>query len=444
MLAIHDNRHHRISCRPQSQKASDIVTSKKDKQTLRELGREVARIGSLPIQEERKSMWARLNGLDAVKPMVWFSDVCWNEMNVYDELVLRTSSPFCQRIESELRQVIYLWKHMPGDMVVDPIIYSPLTIHNTGIGLDIEEDIVKTDEDNDIVSHRYHRQIKDEEDLQKIKTPKITHNQTESEERFQAYRDIFEGILRVEKRGVPGFAFAPWDDIVRLTGAQEVLLDLAMRPQFVHKVMDRITTAYIKALDQYESQNLLALNNTNMRVGSGAYGYTDELPQADLSQMYVRTVDMWGCATAQIFSGVSTEMHQVFALNYERRWLERFGLTYYGCCEPLDKKIGILRKIPNLRKISASPWNDMKRMTEQIAGDYVFSFKPSPAILARDHWDADLAREELVNTLKIALRHKCNVEIIMKDISTVHYQPQRLWEWTKIATEICGQADELI
>ncbi len=444
MLAIHDNRYHRISYQHQSEKAADIVMSKKDKQILRELGREVARIGSLPIQEERKGMWARLNGLDAVKPMVWFSDVCWNEMNVDDELVLRTSSPFCQRIECELRQVIYLWKHMPGDMVVDRIIYSPLMVHNTGIGLNIEEDIVKTDEDNDIVSHRYHRQIKDEDDIQKIKTPKITHNQTESEERFQAYRDIFEGILVVEKRGVPGFAFAPWDDIVRLIGAQEVLLDLAMRPQFVHKLVDRITTAYIKALDQYESQNLLALNNTNMRVGSGAYGYTDELPQADLSPMHVGTVDMWGSATAQIFSDVSPEMHQAFALNYERRWLERFGLTYYGCCEPLDKKIDILRKIPNLRKISASPWNDMERMAEQIAADYVFSFKPSPAILARDHWDPDLAREELVNTLKIALRHKCNVEIIMKDISTVHYQPQRLWEWTRIATEVCGQADELI
>jgi len=444
MLAIHDNRYHRISCQHESQKAADIVTSKKDKQTLRELGREVARIGLLPIQEERKSMWARLNGLDAVKPMVWFSDVCWNEMNVHDELVLRTSSPFCQRIESELRQVIYLWEHMPGDMVVDPIIYSPLTIHNTGIGLKIEEDIVKTDEDSDIVSHRYHRQIKDEEDIQKIKTPKITHNQRESEERFQAYRDIFEGILTVEKRGVSGLGFSPWDDIVTLIGAQEVLLDLAMRPQFVHKLVNRITTAYIKALDQYESQNLLALNNTNVRIGSGAYGYTDELPQADLGPMHVRTVDTWGCATAQIFSDVSPGMHQVFALNYEQRWLERFGLTYYGCCEPLDKKIDILRKIPNLRKISASPWNDMERMAEQIGSDYVFSFKPNPAILARDHWDPDLAREELVNTLKIALRHKCNIEIVMKDISTVHYQPQRLWEWTKIATKVCGQADELI
>ncbi len=79
MLAVHDNKYHTISPQHGSQGAADIVMRKRDKQTLRELGREVARIASLPIQEKRKSMWARLNGLDAVKPMVWLIDVCWNE-----------------------------------------------------------------------------------------------------------------------------------------------------------------------------------------------------------------------------------------------------------------------------------------------------------------------------------------------------------------------------
>ena len=32
-------------------------------------------------------------------------------------------------------------------------------------------------------------------------------------------------------------------------------------------------------------------------------------------------------------------------------------------------------------------------------------------------------------------RGGCHVELIMKDISTVRYQPQRLWEWAEIAME---------
>jgi hypothetical protein len=129
-------------------------------------------------------------------------------------------------------------------------------------------------------------------------------------------------------------------------------------------------------------------------------------------------------------------MHEEFALNYEQRWLERFGLTYYGCCEPLDAKMEILRKIPNLRKVSVNHWNDMEVMAEQIGGDYVFSNKPNPAVLVTDNWNPDLAREELKNMLQATRRHGCQVEIIMTAISTVRYQPQRLWEWARLASEV--------
>jgi len=30
----------------------------------------------------------------------------------------------------------------------------------------------------------------------------------------------------------------------------------------------------------------------------------------------------------------------------------------------------------------------------------------------------------------------CSVEVIMKDISTCRNQPQRLWEWAKMAREV--------
>ena len=433
------DRSHRINREHHTQTPLEVVAIREDKQILRELGGRLAEIGSLPIQEKRKALWTRLNRLEAVKPMVWLNDVCWNEMDVDHELSLRTSSPFCQRLESELRQTIYQWEHMPGDMVVNPVVYSPLAVHNPGIGLDIEEDTLTTDESNTVVSHRYHNMFEDEGHIEKIQTPKITHDRVKSEENLQAYRDIFDGVVAVEQRGAPGFSFSPWDDLIRLTGAEEALLNLAARPDFIHKIVDRVTTVYIQALDQFESQNLISLNNSNIRIGSGAYGYTDELPRSDFNGEHVRAVDIWGSATAQIFSEVSPEMHEEFALNYERRWLERFGLTYYGCCEPLFRKMHLMRKVPNLRKISVSPWNDMEKMAEEISGDYVFSLKPSPAILARDPWDPDLVRKELAGTLRIALSHGCNVEVIMKDISTVRYQPPRLWEWAKIASEVTEQ-----
>ncbi len=146
---------------------------------------------------------------------------------------------------------------------------------------------------------------------------------------------------------------------------------------------------------------------------------------------------MWGCSNAQIFSSVSPEMHWDFALKHDLRWLSRWGLTYYGCCEPLDLKIDLLRRIPNLRKISISPWCNTANAVVKIGRDYVMSRKPNPAILADDVWHPERARAELCEFLEQA--RGCQVELIMKDISTVRYQPQRLWEWAAMAIGVAEQ-----
>ena len=108
-------------------------------------------------------------------------------------------------------------------------------------------------------------------------------------------------------------------------------------------------------------------------------------------------------------------------------------MSYYGCCEPLDGKIDELSKIENLRKISISAWANIERAAEKMRDRYVVSLKPSPSCFAGDSFDADTVRHELTDKLK-ALKGCC-VEIIMKDISTVRYSPQRLWEWARIARE---------
>ncbi|NPV53724.1 MAG: hypothetical protein HPY71_09400 [Firmicutes bacterium] len=410
------------------------VISKKDKQILRELVEKVAEIAALPVQQEKAGMWKRLNGLERVKPMIWINEIPWHEMDVNGELELKTEDEFCRMLETGLRQTIYQWEHMRGDMVVEPKIYCPLVIYDTGFGISEDVDIVRTDEKSSIISRHFHPQIQEEKDIEKIKMPEVVYDAEATEHNYQQMVDIFDGILTVEKRGVPGFWFAPWDELIRWWGVQEAMMDLVLRPELVHKAMDRLVEAYLRRLDQYEELNLLSLNNNNTRIGSGGYGYTDELPQPGHDPAHIKAADLWGCAAAQIFSEVSPEMHEEFALKYEIRWLKRFGLNYYGCCEPLHKKIGILKQIPNLRKISMSPWVNVEEGAANIGNKYVFSYKPSPAIFAADAWDLEAARAQLVSALEKT--RGCVVEVIMKDISTVRYQPQRLWEWTEMAAQV--------
>jgi len=417
----------------------EVVVTDKDAAILRELGKQIAEIAMLPIQQERKTLWARMITLQETRPMIWMCDICWNEMAFGDELKLQTGSTFCQNIEEELRSILYRWNHMPCDMVVDPVVYAPLVYTTSGFGISVEEDTLETDAENAVVSHQFHVQIKDEDDIEKIQPPQISYNTKQSEENYQAYHEIFDGILTVEQRGVPGFWYSLWDTLITWTGVQESLMDLALRPAYMHKLVDRLMTASLGALDQYEELNLLALNNNNTRIGSGAYGYTDELPQAGYTPEHVRARDIWGCAADQILGDVSPNMHEEFAMEYDRRWLSRFGLTHYGCCEPVHNKIDLLRTIPNLRRVSISPWTDLEKAAPQIRGEFVLSIKVNPEILARDAWHPEQAREELETKMKIAKAHNCQAEVIMKDISTVRHEPQRLWEWAKIASEAAQQ-----
>jgi hypothetical protein len=410
-------------------KVSDI-----DRGMLRALAGELVEIASLDVHAEKAAMWARVNKLQSQRPMVWMNEIPWHEMNVDDELTLKCTDPFCRTLEDDMRKTIYQWRHMPGDMIVNDYISCPLAIEDTGFGLDEEVEIAITDPESDVVSRKFHRQITEPEDIEKIANTTITHDEAATEQRYEMMCDVLGDIMPVRKEGIKGMWFSPWDELIRWWGVQEAMMDLVLRPQMVNDIVSRLVDVYIDRLDQWEKLNILTPNNDNTRVGSGAYGYTDELPGENFDPEHITAANLWGCATAQIFSSVSPQMHWEFALRHEMRYLERWGLTYYGCCEPLDIKMDILRKIPNLRKISMSPWVDPERSAAELAEDYVYSFKPNPAILAEDRWRPDQAREDLVRFMDSA--RSCHVEIIMKDISTVRRQPQRLWEWEKIVMEV--------
>jgi hypothetical protein len=132
-------------------------------------------------------------------------------------------------------------------------------------------------------------------------------------------------------------------------------------------------------------------------------------------------------------------MYEEFEVDYAIRWYSRFGLGYYGCCEPLHDRVDIIRRIPNVRKISMSAWADVDRGAEAIGRDFVFSRKPSPALVALETWEPEAIEKDLRRTLDACARHGCPVEITLKDISTVRNQPQRVWEWAEIASRLVGR-----
>lgn len=413
-----------------------MLVNERDRDILRELARHVAEIAALPVQEETIALWKALNGLKPIRPMVMINQIPWHEMDVDGELTLRTEDGFCQRIERMLRRTLYSWKHMRADMVVEPVVNVSKVIRGADFGVRTVERTAVSDPRNDVVGHYYIDQLETEEDLDKIRNPEVVLDREATAQAEAKAHEIFDGILTVRMQGLLP-AFAPWDVLVQWHGVGNVLVDLVDRPAFMHHMISRLTEANLSMLDQLEEKGLLGFGQSTVHC-TGAF--TDELPAPGFDPRRPRARDLWTYGMAQIFAGVSPAMHQEFELDYATRWHARFGLVYYGCCEPLDGKIEIIKKIPHVRKVSMSPWVNVEKGAERIGGDLVFSRKPSPALLAGDTWEPDAVERDLTDTVERCRRHGCPVELILKDISTVRYQPQRLWEWAAVASRVAEQA----
>ena len=384
----------------------------KDREILRGLAHELAEAAADPVNEERRRVNHLVDTKQKSRPSISIFQEPWNELNVDGELDVHCTDTFCRGIEHGMRQTLYKWRNYPGDMTVTAESVQPYCIHSTGFGINEDVDVARTDPANSVVSRHFHIQIKDEADIAKIKRPVVTHDEAATEECYQKRSEIFDGILEVRKVGCGSFWFAPWDSLVRWTGVQEVLLDLAMRPDYVHKAIGHLVDCWIARLDQYEEQQLLSAPAKELTV-SGA---------------------------AQIFSEVSPAMHGEFALQHEARFLTRFGRTYYGCCEPLHNKVDVCAQyLPNMFKISMSPWVDFPKAAESVGDQFIFAWKPNPAFLAYDKWHPELVRKDISEKLAIAAANGCIMEIHLKDISTVRYEPRRLTEWNQIAQECAAE-----
>ena len=406
----------------------------KDRLILRDLARRVAEIGAHPRQAVRREMWKRHNGLQKVKPMVLcFPEGGWSE--ILPHSVLQCTDDLARHYEWHLRHLIYRWEHLRDDNVIEPWIKVGLVWSTTGWGMEpgyIHSGVARG-------AWHFDPPMKDPEDLDRLKLPDLIIDEEATQHNFEQIHEAVGDILEVKiHRRIYIWGEA---SLVRtlagLRGLDQVMWDMADRPEWVHRAMSFLAEGMSRIFDQIEAYDKLDLCNTDEYVGSGGVAYTDELPGKGFNGR-VRLKDLWGFAEAQEFSRVSPAMHEEFALRYQRPLLERFGLTCYGCCEPVTDRLQYLFKIPNLRRISISPWADLRIAAEGLQDKYIFSWKPNPAQMCGD-FDPERIRKGIREALDIA--KGCVFEMILKDTHTVDNDPRRLSTWVRIAQEESGGLD---
>ena len=405
--------------------------SSNDVAVLRELAAQYFEIAALPRQKETRALWLALNHCRMQRPMVVLDQIPWHEMDVDGLLENRVQHPYWREVETELRRTLYRHKYMPVDMVVNPYITLPRPIEYTGYGLGVEEETAITDEKNTVISHKFTSQLRQMEDLEKLGTPKaILHRDAEAEIRQQAGH-IFAGIgpfVMVGLRLHSGL----WDFISQWITLEEIYIDLIDRPEFLHAVMEKLTTATVELIEQMNRDRLF---DAYTNVCHCSYTFREDLPAPGADLDYPTSRDTWIFGLAQLFTSVSPAVTAEFEVPYMQRIFPYFGAVYYGCCDRLDDRLDIVTQLPNIRKISCSPWSNREAFAEKLPKGYVMSNKPNPSFLLGGSLDTGTIRADIRRTISAAKAYDAPLEMILKDISTLQYQPQRLWEWASIAME---------
>lgn len=416
---------------PQGQ-ATVSVASENDRRILRDLARRVAEIASMEIQLHRTRQWRALNSLGPNRPMVLVNpEASWQE--IFPPGTCQIQDPLLGGWEWLLRSLIYRHDHIPDDTPITGTFNIPYAFSVSDWGLAQRE--IRSEQRG---SCTWDAPLKELSDIDKLRFRQWTIHYDETRRRLDLAQGLFGDILAVRLHGPLFGTLGLTRTLIYLRGLEQSMLDMYDNPQWLHRVMAFLRDGTLAELEYLQREGVLCLNNgPDDYISLGGNCSTDELPAPDFAGR-VRLKDIWGWSEAQEFVSVSPEMFSEFALQYQVPVLQKFGLTSYGCCEPLDKRFDLLQAaIPNLRRVSVSPWCNRQIAAEKLGRRYVYSWKPNPALLAGPSFDEAQIEADIRQTLEIA--KGCCVEMCLKDTHTVCNQPDRISRWTQIAARLARE-----
>ncbi|NLX43137.1 MAG: hypothetical protein GXY79_06630 [Chloroflexi bacterium] len=398
-----------------------------DRALLRELARRVAEVGNLPLMEERRALWRRHNALRGERPMLLvFPEGAWRELLPASHM--RCQGHRARAWEWSLRQALYHHEHLHDDTVIEPRWVVRKQVRQSNWGLEPQHVPSAQATGAWAFSPVIHR----EGDLDRLHVPAVTYDVPATERELALAQETFEGVLPVELRGMGVISFHLMAEYTALRGLEQTMVDMIENPAMLHRAMEILERGHQALIARYQALGLLQVNNDGEYHSSGGVSYSDELPAAGYDGT-PRLCDLWASAESQELAQVSPRMHAAFALAYERRLLEPFGLTGYGCCEDLTLKLQDVLTLPHLRRVSVAPTADVARCAEQIGRRCILSWKPQPAHLV-GQWDEGMLRGYLHSARQAA--QGTALEIILKDTHTCEGHPERFDAWTRIASDV--------
>ena len=404
----------------------------KEKDWLRTLAEKQRAYSELPVMRQRRELWYRHNALEGVRPMVVVEeDTFWEDVRP----PLACEGELAREVESRLLRSIFAHEQMDDDKVIPDFYqleyqleFPPFGVKQRrtraehGVGYHIEPVI---------------REL--EEDFEKLTISPFAFDR----EAFEQKRDAIDGalgdILPVRAVNATNYwAFTPMQLVVGLMGMENMFFAMMDTPEAFLRLMELVADDRVALLRYEERNGLLPLNNGNDYLGSGSFCFSRELPGGE-GVGAVLSRHTWSHLNAQEAVGLSPEMFIDLALPCYRRVAGEFGLVYYGCCEPVSAfwEKGV-ETIPNLRKVSISPWCDEAYMAPRLAErGIIYSRKPSPNFLGvRREFDETAFRAHIRATESVA--RGCEREYIFRDVYQLNGNVEKVRRAVEIVREETG------
>ncbi len=398
-----------------------MAFSKADLSILRPLAEQAAALAACDKNRAVLLRWRDTNALRKPdRAPVWCRPVgAWDEL--LPESSLRCADPFLRRIEYQLRQLA-----IKADIGDDtpflpyfpvPVRFDVQPLNIWGVKVSHSESSVKGG------AWAYEPPLRTEEDFDKLVLPQFAVNHTLTQELLERTQEALGDALPVRRVCNAPLNGTLGTQAADLRGLEQMMLDMALSPELMHRLMAYLRDATLRSMDAAERSGMLTPNTDEPMTCSDAIGEDNEP---------VTFQNLWGMVNSQEFDQVSPAMWEEFCLEYQKPILARYGLTGYGCCENLTRKIPGVMSIPNLRIFVCSAWSNLDRIMEAVGTEKVIMWrqKASDVVFTRDTADLRAPLEEGLK--KMQGFHK---QVVLRELQTLCGNMDRLHVWTRLAIE---------
>jgi len=411
------------------------MTNQHDITVLREAAKRHAEIAALPVQDEKRKLWADHNALKPTRVPVLAGFGMWNVWcrEVFSDANMKCRDPFYRDYERLFRIGIYQHEEVGDDTIQDPWVGFRMPLKGIEQGLWGVDEALYNPKKRDGDAGCYNPPIKTWDDISKIRAPRHEIDEETGNRNLDKLASAIGDIMPIDVQRSPAcihFAADISSHIARLRGLEQLMVDMYESPNELHQLL-----AFMR--DGILANNQAAEDAGHYTLTSSAnQNCTGELEPARPNSGPRKRCELAGFFAAQEYALISPAFHDEFLLQYQKPIIEKFKMAHYGCCEDLGEKIDILRKLKNLRSIAVVPLANVRRCAEQIQRDFVFSWRPNPTDMVCCGYNEE--RIEKIIRKGLDDSAGCVRHIYLKDIETVGGDPSRLKRWVRLVRRCAG------